>query len=134
MSIEVIKINLTAGDVSVGGTFLLPYPTGMAAGSYLSTGAKLTDNAGNVYNATVSLGASGITVTNPTGRVLKQSEAGYLQLSKDNVGAADSELNTPAYYATDASGNVTGLVGPDGSLIMQFVDVGGEASGATVEV
>lgn len=134
MSIEVIKINLTAGDVSVGGTFLLPYPTGMAAGSYLSTGAKLTDNAGTVYNATVSLGSSGITVTNPTGRVLKQSEAGYLQLTKDDVGAADSELNTPAYFATDASGSVTGLVGPDSSLIMQFIDVGGEASGATVEV
>lgn len=37
-------------------------------------------------------------------------------------------------WAKDASGNVTGLVGPDGTLMMQFVDVGGSAVGTTVEV
>ena len=39
-----------------------------------------------------------------------------------------------AKLATDASGNVTGLVGPDGETLMQFVDVGGDSSAATVEV
>lgn len=117
MSIEVIKINLPAGEVGIGGTFLLPYPTGMAAGSYLSTGAKLTDNAGNVYNATVSLGASGITVTNPTGRGLLQADVGYLQMSLDTVGPLDSSVDTPAaYWQLGPNGEVQGLLGPDGSL------------------
>ena len=43
-------------------------------------------------------------------------------------------LGGVAEFAVDASGNVTGLVGPDGETLMQFVDVGGDSSAATVEV
>lgn len=49
------------------------------------------------------------------------------------AGVLDQTLQVPAQLKLDASGNVTGLVGPNG-FIMQFVDVGGESSGTTVEV
>lgn len=39
-----------------------------------------------------------------------------------------------AQFAIDDSGNVTRMVGPDGETLMQFVDVGGESTGANVEV
>lgn len=39
----------------------------------------------------------------------------------------------PASFSVNAAGNVTGLVGPNGEVIMQFVDVPGENS-TTVEV
>lgn len=47
------------------------------------------------------------------------------------VGAQVSAL---AAYGMDATGNVTGLVGPGGVVLMQFIDVGGDASGVSVEV
>lgn len=34
----------------------------------------------------------------------------------------------------DDDGNITGMAGPDGTLMMEFIDVGGDATGTTVEV
>lgn len=46
------------------------------------------------------------------------------------------ETPTPALltWSLDASGNPVGLVGPDGEVIMEFVDVGSATESVTVEV
>lgn len=98
MGIETFKVNLS-GSVAAGGTFLVPYPSGMSATNYVTTDAKMVDSAGNVYDATVLLGAGGVTVTNPTGRVIGQKDMGHLQLTTDDVGPANSDvIGRPAYY------------------------------------
>ena len=40
----------------------------------------------------------------------------------------------PPRWSLDSSGNPVGLYGPDGELLMEFVDVGGSSASATVEV
>lgn len=101
MGIETFKVNLS-GSVAAGGTFLVPYPSGMSATNYVTTDAKMVDSAGNVYDATVLLGAGGVTVTNPTGRVIGQKDMGHLQLTTDDVGPANSDVTGGPVYANAA--------------------------------
>ena len=68
-----------------------------------------------------------------TSHFVSELDIGYFRSHPDVFSVAETDIS-PAAFATDASGNVTGLVGPDGSLIMQFIDVGGSAAGTTVEV
>lgn len=106
MGIETFKVNLS-GSVAAGGTFLVPYPSGMSATNYVTTDAKMVDSAGNVYDATVLLGAGGVTVTNPTGRVIGQKDMGHLQLTTDDVGPANSDVTGGPVYANAAGTALT---------------------------
>lgn len=55
-------------------------------------------------------------------------------MSSINDDLMSGGLLQAALISTDANGNVTGLMGPDGELLMQFIDVGGESAAVNVEV
>ena len=123
-----LTVNATNGQtVAAGASYTVPYPAGKSAGSYLTAGAKITTSDGSIYSATVSLGASIITITNPTGRSIASGGFDYLDLQNAGVVARFNALgegdillgpkNTErilAEYQTDSSGNVVGLLGPRG--------------------
>lgn len=50
------------------------------------------------------------------------------------TGESGEKLSIATVKSDPITGNVTGLAGPDGSLMMQFVDVGGASSGTNVEI
>jgi len=80
-----LTVNATNGQtVAAGASYTVSYPAGKSAADYLATGAKITTSDGSIYSATVSLGGSGITITNPTGRAIASGGFDYLDL--DNAG------------------------------------------------
>ncbi len=79
-----LTVNATNGQtVAAGASYTVPYPAGKSAGSYLTTGAKITTSDGSYYSVIVALGVAGITVTNPTGRAIASGGFDYMDLQSN---------------------------------------------------
>lgn len=127
--------------IAAGGTWVVSYPSGMVANDFVATGAKLSDG-NNVYSATVSLGGSGATVTNPTGRSIPAGSAVKLELAHDDMLALRGDFNPLTGRSDFLHGgksripNFFGKAGPDGVLtkhgrILQSLTLPNQAIGTT---
>jgi len=114
-----LTVNALNGQtVAAGASYVVPFPAGKSAGNYSTTGAKLTTGDGSVYPVTVSFGASGITVTNPTGRDIASGQFDFLDLQTSGIlarfnSAGDTEVligpkNTEAELVSATIAPVTG--------------------------
>jgi hypothetical protein len=110
--------------VNAAGTFAIAYPdnetqASMSARSYDTI--NLLSSGGRTYTGmTASFSSGSITLANGSGFTLP---AGMYYVEFANpVEADDATDGRPlARYATDSSGNVSGLVGPDGSVLIRPV-------------
>ena len=66
----------------------------------------------------------------PQPAVWGENDSDRLDQPTDHV----SHSHSPAYVSMDASGYITGLIAPNGTQVMQFVDVGGSDIGTTIGV
>jgi hypothetical protein len=79
-----LTVNATNGQtVAAGASYLVPYPAGTSEDDYLTTGAKITTSDGSIYDVTASMSASGITVTNPTGRSIASGGFDFMDLTSN---------------------------------------------------
>jgi hypothetical protein len=124
-------------SVAAAETFAIAYPpnetqASMSARSFDTI--NLLSSGGRTFTGmTASYGSGSITLTNGSGETLIAGT--YYVEFKNPVVAGDDPNGVPyPRFATDANGGVTGLKGPDGELLMEFIEVGGESAAVNVEV
>ena len=110
-----LTVNATNGQtVAKGASYLVPRPSGKSLGNYQTSGATITTSDGSVYPVTVSFGALGITVTNPTGRDIESGKFDFIDLQTSGILAR-----------FNASGETEVLMGPrntEVSMVKATVD------------
>ena len=106
-----------SNPVAAGATFTANYPTGKARKDYIQSGAILVVGQSTYTSPTVSLGASSITITNPTGRAIAAGTRVILSLNSPAENAGSASLGALARYA----GHIEYPGSPVGNLTPDFV-------------
>ena len=113
---QTIDIPLS-NPVASGATFTASYPTGKARKDYIQSGAILVVGQSTFTSPTVSLGASSITITNPTGRAIVAGTRVILSLNSPAENAGSASLGALARYA----GHIEYPGSPVGNVVPDFV-------------
>ena len=113
---QTIDIPLS-NPVASGATFTASYPTGKARKDYIQSGAILVVGQSTYTSPTVSLGASSITITNPTGRAIAAGTRVILSLNSPAENAGSASLGALARYA----GHIEYAGSPVSALTPDFV-------------
>ena len=106
-----------SNPVAAGATFTANYPTGKARKDYIQSGAILVVGQSTFTSPTVSLGASSITITNPTGLAIAAGTRVILSLNSPAENAGSASVGALARYA----GHIEYPGSPVGNLAPDFV-------------
>ena len=129
-----LTVNATNGQtVAAGASYTVSYPAGKSAADYLATGAKITTSDGSIYSATVSLGGSGITITNPTGRAIASGGFDYLDLDNAGIVARFNSLGEGDVLLGPKNTEAR-LVSSENNLLTGGLDILNPEDGTTVAV